>query len=119
MELKSIEQIFINSLKRVAGGKIDMYGLYRRVVCQRVLSQLSSNTRLLVTSERHLRVKDIVTIDPNLFISARAISCWTRNKSSSFGRLTVPALSLLAVLMARETSREKTAAANPYIVLLA
>lgn len=92
------------------------YRLDRSVVGEGVLSELASDTGLLVASEGNLGVELVVAVAARTkLISLRL------NEEEGRGTYTqtVPALRALAVLRARLMSRENTAAARPYMVSLA
>lgn len=55
----------LNRLERVGHRQVDVDRLDVGVVLESVFSQLSSNTRLLESSERCLRVKHVVVVDPD------------------------------------------------------
>ena len=46
-------------------GQVDVHGLDACIVRKRVFTKLATDTRLLVPTERHLRVEAVVVVHPN------------------------------------------------------
>lgn len=95
--------------------EIDMDGLDGGVVGKRIFSQLAPDTTLLESAEGDLRVEQVVAVDWQDIALYRQLVARKPSRRSTGAPQTVPALSPCATLRARLMSREKTAAASPYL----